>query len=300
MRVIGLLMVLLLIGLGSYVIGYLAFFENYGNHWGATSTEVNAIYPGESIITEPRILATHAIDIAAPREIVWRYIAQIGQERAGFYSYQWLENLIGCQINNVYTICQEWQHPYVGQIIYLAPGAGLPLRVVEPNHAFVMGLDSREIPEAADSAEYMSAVWGIYLQDNPDGSTRLISRMRGDYVGGFSFALMGHFMTWADFFMDRRMFGTIRELAEREIGNHSISLWEEETLWFWSLVTGMLMIIVGFLSRLKMWLRVVLAFLESLLLLSVFYFMHPIWLAGLLLLAALTWLAMWQHKVGNP
>ena len=43
---------------------------------------------------------THAITIRAPVEEVWPWLAQIGQDRGGFYSYEWLENLAGCEMRN--------------------------------------------------------------------------------------------------------------------------------------------------------------------------------------------------------
>jgi hypothetical protein len=290
-----LLSLLFLIAVLTYVSSYILIFRGYGNGWGSTAGEASRLYPGEDAAVEAKVLATHAVDVNAPPETVWRYVAQIGQGRAGFYSYDWLENLVGCDIHNVYTVREEWQHPTLGQPIYLAPGFGMPLRVFESNRAFVMGMDSRNIPDSGDGSGYMAATWGLYLEANDPSGTRLVSRMRADHSGGFGYELMSQMMLWADFFMDRRMLLTIRDLAEKEAGNSQFHFWEEEHIWFWSLIVSMLLAAVGFLSRIKLWFRILVAILESFLILCVFYFLHPIWLAGLALVAVIGFITQWER-----
>src|SRR5690348_1920475 len=53
--------------------------------WGATSEEVKRIYAGDHLAPDVRSLATRAISIDAPPEKVWPWIAQVGEDRAGFY-----------------------------------------------------------------------------------------------------------------------------------------------------------------------------------------------------------------------
>lgn len=294
-RALLLLALLFVIAVVTYILSYILIFRGYGNGWGSTGAETSRLYPGEDAAVEARVLATHAVDINAPPVVVWRYVAQIGQGRAGFYSYDWLENLVGCDIHNVHQIRDEWQHPPPGQPIYLAPGFGMPLRVFEPGHAFVMGMDSRELSGSNDTSGYMAATWGMYLEDNEQGGARLITRMRADYSGEFSYQMMSQMMMWADFFMDRRMLLTIRDLAEKEAGTGQFRFWEEETIWFWSLIISIVLVAVGFLSRLKLWFRILIAVLECFLILCVFYFLYPIWLAGLALVAVVGFITQWEH-----
>ena len=295
LRIVALLALLFGIAIVTYIITYILIFRGYGNGWGSNSEEILRLYPGEDAAVEAQVLATHAVDINAPPVTVWRFVAQIGQGRAGFYSYDWLENLVGCDIHNVYEVREEWQHPQLGQSIYLAPGFGMPLRVFEPGHAFVMGMDSRTMAAGGDTAGYMAATWGLYLEDKPADSTRLLTRMRADHSGEFSYELMSQMMMWADFFMDRRMVLTIRDLAEKEAGTSQFRFWEEEHIWFWSLIVSMALVVVGFLSRMKFWVRVLIAVVESFLILCVFYFLHPIWLAGLALVAVNGFITQWEN-----
>src|ERR1035437_10048332 len=68
--------------------------------WSATSAELSKPLPGDDGVGQPMSGCTRAITIDAPPEKVWPWIAQIGQGRGGFYSYTWLENLVGCKIVN--------------------------------------------------------------------------------------------------------------------------------------------------------------------------------------------------------
>ena len=74
---------------------YLMVIRPWHLKWGATDEEVNRALPGDDLISNPKINATHAITIAAPIDEVWPWIAQIGQGRGGFYSYEAIENALG-------------------------------------------------------------------------------------------------------------------------------------------------------------------------------------------------------------
>ena len=77
--------------------------------WGATDQEVGSPLAGDDLISNPDMVATRAIAIRASAERVWPWIAQLGQGRGGFYSYDWLENLVGCDIHSSDRILREWQ-----------------------------------------------------------------------------------------------------------------------------------------------------------------------------------------------
>lgn len=77
--------------------------------WGATAQEAEHSQPGDGLIAHPDLCATRAITIRAPAERVWPWIAQLGQDRGGFYSYDLLENLAGCDIHSADRIIPQWQ-----------------------------------------------------------------------------------------------------------------------------------------------------------------------------------------------
>ena len=89
--------------------------------WGATVQESGEPLPGDHLIADPDLTATRAITVGAPAGQVWPWIAQLGQGRGGFYSYDFLENLAGCDIYSADRIVPEWQDAGVGDEIKLAP-----------------------------------------------------------------------------------------------------------------------------------------------------------------------------------
>ena len=109
-------------GLGvAALIAYAGPLRRWMQSWGA---------PGEGTTTQPG----NAIEVNAPAQEVWPWLAQLGQERGGFYSYEWLENLAGCRMRNADRIHPEWQHREVGEKMMLHPLNGLPISRFEPGH----------------------------------------------------------------------------------------------------------------------------------------------------------------------
>jgi hypothetical protein len=84
---------------------------------GTTLEERSARLPGDDIVPDPRCTSTRAITIDAPAEDVWPWIAQMGQGRAGMYSYELLENLFGCDMHNADRIVPALQAIVVGDRI---------------------------------------------------------------------------------------------------------------------------------------------------------------------------------------
>ena len=70
-----------------------------------------------------------------PPEAVWPWLAQIGQDRGGFYSYEWLENLAGCRMRNADRIHPEWQDRQAGDTVLLHPSSGLKILRLDPGRA---------------------------------------------------------------------------------------------------------------------------------------------------------------------
>jgi hypothetical protein len=70
------------------------------NSWGVTEEEAARSLPGDELVPDPRLGYTRAITIQAPPERVWPWLIQIGQGRGGLYSYDGLENLVGCDIHS--------------------------------------------------------------------------------------------------------------------------------------------------------------------------------------------------------
>jgi hypothetical protein len=109
--------------------------------WGATEDEKALRLPGDELVPDPDWRYDHAISIDAPPSAVWPWLVQLGQGRGGFYAYEGLENLIGCQIRNVAEIQPQLQSLDVGDTIVLHGRSGFGPEVVrlDPGRTLVLG-----------------------------------------------------------------------------------------------------------------------------------------------------------------
>ena len=75
-------------------------------YWGATEEEIQSSVIGDDLCSDATLIATRSITIAATPEKVFPWIRQMGFGRAGWYSYDWLDNL---GRKSATTIHDEWQ-----------------------------------------------------------------------------------------------------------------------------------------------------------------------------------------------
>ena len=135
--------------------------------WGSTSHEVSRSMPGDDVISRPTFCATRAVTINATPEQIWPWIVQIGYLRAGFYSYDVLDN---DGIPSAEQILPEYQGLRVGDLIPLSETANVRATELEPARLLVLVF---EVDGTWSDATW---VWGLYPDDS--GSTRLITRLR--------------------------------------------------------------------------------------------------------------------------
>ncbi|MBJ7454289.1 MAG: hypothetical protein JHC71_19700 [Blastococcus sp.] len=144
--------------------------------------ELASAMPGDDVVPHPDLGYTRGITVAAPPAVVWPWVAQLGQGRGGFYSYDGLENLFRCDIHSADRVLPEYQDLAVGDVVRLAPGAAPSFRVhaVRPPHALVLVSDgpAGEEPVAVHSAEPV-VTWQWMLRPLDGGRrTRLLVRQR--------------------------------------------------------------------------------------------------------------------------
>ena len=133
--------------------------------WGATDQEVGGSLPGDDIVADPDLTATRPITIDTSAGQVWPWIAQLGQGQGGFYSYDFLENLVGCEIHSANRIMPDWQDVSPGVQIRLAPQAALAVATVEPGQSLVL---RGGVPTGDTSPPY-DFTWTFVLKGEPAG-----------------------------------------------------------------------------------------------------------------------------------
>jgi hypothetical protein len=178
--------------------------------WGATDDELTAALPGDELVLDADLTATRSVTVSTAADRVWPWIAQLGQGRGGFYSYDFLENLVGCDIHSADRIVREWQSIDVGDEVKLAPAATLTVAVVEPGRALVL---RGGFPMGRSTAPY-DFTWAFVLQPQPDGATRLVVRERYGYSRPWV-ALLVEPVELISFVMSRRMLRGIKDRAQR-------------------------------------------------------------------------------------
>jgi hypothetical protein len=199
------------------IVALSPLFRPCYRRWGATDGLLARRLPGDEQVPDPRLETTRAITIQAPVEKVWPWLAQLGQRRGGWYSYEQLENLAGCEIQNAERILPEYQDIAVGDRLRLGP-EGFPFfTVVEviPDRALVL----KGGPVPAEEEDAVEWSWAFIL-DRPDaGTTRLVARNRVDYD-----PTLANRIQWRGlidpiaFVMERKMLRTLKDLAEGD--NH--------------------------------------------------------------------------------
>ena len=163
--------------------GYLALgwlLRPWYRRWGATDDELRRSLPGDELVPRPLAQSTWAVSIDAPPEQVWPWLVQMGQDRAGFYTYQWFENgVLHLDIHNADRIVAEWQDVKVGHRIWfypesyvIKPRGGPRVAAIEPNRAFIL------CHQVSTDATSCPGTWQFVLEPIGDGATRLILRAR--------------------------------------------------------------------------------------------------------------------------
>ncbi|MCW3081082.1 hypothetical protein [Segetibacter sp.] len=170
-------------------------------NWGATPADVSMSLPGGEFISSNRIVSTRAITIHATKEEIWPWIAQTGQNRGGFNSYYWLENLFGAKMVNADSAHSEWQNPQPGDTVYYGKNEGYAVvSLVKLNEYYSLG------------------GWTFYLQPLDANNTRLIVRYPSMEIRQSKLATLYYYGLFEPlhFIMESGMMIGIKQRAEKQ------------------------------------------------------------------------------------
>ena len=175
------------------------------SRWGATASDLTRVMAGDVLLVDPTYSGTMAIAVAARPEHIWPWLVQIGYQRGGLYSYDWLDRLFGFLDRPSATcILPECQHLAVGDRIPMGQGPSWPVAAIEPNRALV--LDMRNLGP-------FDWVWQFGLYPVDENRTQLVTRscVRTNTV----WARLGTYaIEPAGFLMTRRMLLGLKQRAE--------------------------------------------------------------------------------------
>jgi len=155
--------------LGAALVGFwITVYMPWALNWGATDQEIDRRMPGDEIVQRPTFNATRAVTIRALPEEIWPWIIQIGYRKAGFYSWDRLDN---DGIPSAERIRSEYQNIRVGDTIPLSKETGARVVELDPNRSLLLVVDTNH-----DTHGPWTWAWGLYPQD--DQHTRLVTRLR--------------------------------------------------------------------------------------------------------------------------
>ena len=205
-------------GAAPLVLGYLglcAIIRPWYIRWGASEQEERLHIASDALTAEPALQTTRSVEIDAPAPVVWSWLAQVGRDRSGFYSYDFLERFVGFDVHNVYTIRPEWQRERpLGALVRAAPpdfmggrfGPDFGWRVAmwQPNDLLALRATILD--------------WAFKLVPVSARTTRLLVRARSTNPAGLRTALLTNvdFLGFGviHFVMERKMMLTIKALSE--------------------------------------------------------------------------------------
>jgi hypothetical protein len=187
-------------GLTGLIAGYLSFLRPWQLRWGATDEELARELPGDELVPEPSFNATRAVTIRATPEEIWPWLVQVGVNRAGWYSYDLLDNLGRPSARG---IIPEFQQINVGDIMAMSPDGkhGIRVYALDPPRSMIWGTPA-------------DTTWVWSLEPGADGTTRLLTRVRSRYRWLSPSIAFSALLEFADIWMMRRMLLNLRQRVE--------------------------------------------------------------------------------------
>lgn len=220
------------------VIFFYAIINPWQSNWGATQIEIEREMAGDNLISEPGINFTRSITINASPEEIWPWLLQYGEQRAGFYGYDWFDNRGKRSSEDILPELQG-----------LAVGDDVPISAIVPYIVDSMDDYSSMVWKSSEEDVTGSWAWGLYPQNKDE--TRLITRLRGFRNWTAPSILFEKFIDAFDIgFMRKSLLG-IKQRAEANITDSYVEDLGEGVMWFLSL--GQFVAISIFVFRKEQW-----------------------------------------------
>jgi hypothetical protein len=175
-------------------------------NWGATDGDMTRVMAGDAVVPHPNYETTMALEIDAEPRHIWPWLQQLGYQRGGLYSYDWLDRLLGhLDRPSAEEILPTFQRLREGDVIPVGHHAGLSVHVVDRERALVLGGAQGEL----------QWIWEFGLYPIDLRRTRLVSRSRAHAPSTWRWRLYMTVLGPAVFLMTRRMLLGLQRRAER-------------------------------------------------------------------------------------
>lgn len=184
---------------------YSRWFTPWQRNWGASAEERERPMPGDDFIEAPQYLTTRAITVDAGPGDIYPWLAQMGYQRGGLYSYDFLDRVFGfLDAPSAKEILPEFQDLKPGDVIPIGKGGDFPVMDLKPNEFLLLGGETDET----------RWTWSTALYPQPDGTTRLVTRNTGNWGDSWAGRLMLIPMDLAAFIMVWRWLHVLKQRAE--------------------------------------------------------------------------------------
>jgi hypothetical protein len=194
---------------------YRRVLRPWQQHWGATAAEVAASMSGDQLVHQPFEVTTRAVTVDAPAAAIWPWLVQMGNNRGGLYSYDWLDLRFGALDRpSVDRVLPEFQNLREGDLLPYAKGSEMRVAHLDRCRALLL------VYTGTDAEVTQS--WRLYPLD--ERRTRLVLRVRGGLPPGAPAGLKGRlgqaFVEATEFPMVRQQLLGIKRRAERLAATH--------------------------------------------------------------------------------
>lgn len=245
---------------------YFALYRPWQLTWGATGPETLQTLPGDEIVLRPVFAATRSVTIQAAPERIWPWLVQLGTGRAGWYSYDLIDNGARPSAEQIIPGLQNLQP---GDLIPISPDGKIGLRVKDLQAPVRMLWRDRE--------GRTSWLWMLIPQ--PDGAVRLITRVRMRYHFLHWYILPEMAMDAGDFVMMRQSMLGIKARAEGKAAPSMLEASTELGLWlglFATFVTALIRLV----RRPDFWIHLGVAAVAGTVTIAIVMWQPPVWIDG--------------------
>jgi hypothetical protein len=157
--------------LGALVAIYVGVIRRRQMHWGATPEEASRELPYDNLVPNPTWTSTRAVTVEATPTQIWPWLVHLGWGRAGWYSYDWVDN--GGK-PSAWELLPDHQNLQIGIKFPMSPWTAMYCRDFEEPRWILLRM-GREDP-ATDIGSFL-----YYLDPLDESRTRLLIRMRNKY-----------------------------------------------------------------------------------------------------------------------